>query len=105
MRMHDTPRSGNTAFVKALDHATPQNDVWRVTHWRDPVPHLPPVAFGYDHAVTEYFYNYDNTQGKVCKGGDDTTCCQQFETALCLVCCVSEHLSYMNQTLGVGQCQ
>ena len=100
-----TPRSGNQAFVDALATATPSRDVWRVTHWRDPVPHLPPTSFGYVHAPTEVFYNYDCSTVRQCSGSDDKNCSAQFSTVACLVCCVMEHLHYMNQTIGKAQCQ
>ena len=99
-----TPRSGNQAFVQALAQAAPNGDMWRVTHWRDPVPHLPPASFGYTHATTEMFYNYDFTTSRQCAGGDDPKCCQQFSAAACLICCVMEHLSYLNETIGQAQC-
>jgi len=101
---YGTPRSGNQAFVDALASATlPTHDVWRVTHWRDPVPHLPPALLGYVHATTEVFYNYDFTSVRQCVGPDDKDCCQQFAAVSCLLCCVMEHLSYMNQSVGQAQ--
>jgi len=101
---YGTPRSGNQAFVTALGHAIPSGDMWRVTHWRDPVPHLPPADFGYVHAVTEIFYNYDFTVSRQCIGGDDPKCCQQFDTLACIVCCTMEHLKYLNETIGQATC-
>jgi Lipase (class 3) len=40
------PRSGNAAFARYAAAAIGQARMVRVTHRRDPVPHLPPVAFG-----------------------------------------------------------
>jgi len=56
-----TPRTGNQAFMDAYMGAVSSADAYRVTHWRDPFPHLPPVALGYAHSVTEVFYNSDFT--------------------------------------------
>ncbi len=35
----------------------------RVTHGHDPVPHLPPEIFGFQHARTEIFYETDLKKG------------------------------------------
>lgn len=101
------PRTGNPAFVQAVESQVP-DDRWRVTHWKDPIPHLPPVYDSYYlHSKTEIFYDYAFTTMKQCvaKGwGEDPSCSYQFDVADCIACCVGEHLVYLNQSLGQSYC-
>lgn len=66
---------------------------FRVTHNRDPVPHLPMIAMGYSHIRTEVFYNWDNSAFKVCStsDGEDKTCSDQFLLPLV----ITDHLNYV----------
>lgn len=98
------PRTGNSKFVLGFSEMIPDN--WRVTHWKDPIPHLPPPEIGYIHTATEMFYDSESTSLRHCNGdGEDADCSAQFEVAVCLVCCVSDHLTYMNTSLGQSQCE
>lgn len=70
----EAPRVGDmtfrNAFASYFGGTTP---VWRVTHDRDPVLHLPPELLGYEHVATEVFYSYTSSgalQHRVC---DDST--------------------------------
>ena len=45
------PRYGNKQFSTFIDMREP--DTYRVTHHKDPVPHLPPTWFGYWHSMSE----------------------------------------------------
>ena len=48
---YGSPRVGNDAFSKARIAA---GNEWRITHHRDPVPHLPPRhLFGFTHTARE----------------------------------------------------
>ena len=52
---------------------------WRVTHWQDPVPHLPLRMMGFTHVSTEVFYNENSTEYRVCDGsGEDKSCSNNF---------------------------
>ena len=67
------PRVGNAAFAAFYGQGTHVS--WRLTHWRDPVPHLPPMAFGFRHLATEVYYTQDNANFTVCDGsGEDPRC-------------------------------
>ena len=49
------PRVGNKQFAHFYN--TGKHVSWRVTHWHDPVPHLPLEWQGFWHTATEVFYN------------------------------------------------
>ena len=67
-----------------------------MTHWRDPVPHLPPESFGFTHIGTEVFYTEDNKKHTVCDGsGEDKHCSDQFTFDTW----VNDHNTYMNPPL------
>ena len=69
---------GNAAFAAFYEQGTRVS--WRVTHWRDPVPHLPIEAMGFKHIGTEVFYTSDNSKYTVCDGsGEDVKCSDQFD--------------------------
>ena len=61
------PRVGNVAFAKWYD--TSPFVSWRVTHWRDPVPHLPMQSLGFQHDALESFYTEDSKTYRVCACG------------------------------------
>ena len=61
------PRVGDTAFSKWFDQFAKIPNRYRVTHGRDPVPHLPPENFGFLHSPGEIFYKSSVKNGyKVC---------------------------------------
>jgi len=69
---------------------------YRLTHHRDPVPHVPLQSMGFQHVGTEVFYDEDNDSYKVCDGsGEDSSCSNQYwaETS------ISDHLSYLHPPL------
>jgi predicted lipase len=83
------PRLGDTAFAAYVEK---ELTLWRVTHWRDPVPHLPLEAMGFRHPSTEVFYTSSNDAFTVCDGsGEDPKCSDQFALAVNLL----DHLTYM----------
>merc|ERR1712146_444070 len=74
---YGSPRVGNqqlTSFIggKSAPAGFP---TWRITHGRDPVPHLPPRWVGFEHVSTEVFLPFDNRSHVVCDGsGEDKNC-------------------------------
>ena len=100
-----SPRVGNYAFVEAVQKAVA--GVYRVTHWRDMIPHLPlckkdifgnceqgnfldtlfskiPISgvlvptWPAWHLGPEIFYNKASTSYVVCEKGEDSNCSNQF---------------------------
>jgi predicted lipase len=55
------PRVGNPAFAAWVPTVLPQGKQFRVTHAADPVPHVPPMVFGFLHAPHELWYNNDGS--------------------------------------------
>ena len=55
---YGSPRVGDTKFTTWFDTLLSQktNNKARVTHGRDPVPHLPPSDWGFLHVPHEIFY-------------------------------------------------
>jgi len=85
------PRVGNPSFET---YQTTVLGSYRVTHWQDPVPHLPPEIFGFVHAPTEIFYFENNSNYTVCSSsqGEDPSCSDQFIADLD----VNDHLFYID---------
>jgi len=84
------PRVGNAHFAAFYNTGTRVS--WRVTHWRDIVPHLPPDALGFHHTSTEIFYTEDQQKYTVCdNSGEDRHCSDQFMVDSS----VDDHLSYV----------
>lgn len=70
------PRVGNEAFEQWYVSVVP--GTFRHTHGKDPVPHLPPMNWGFHHMPYEIFYTKDYTQWKMCSfEGEDETCGNQ----------------------------
>ena len=94
------PRVGNQAFHDFYNDNSPRV-TWRLTHWRDPVPHVPLKSMGFSHIGNEVWYNEDFSTGKVCDGsGEDPTCSDSldFDTS------VDDHLHYFEETTGENGC-
>ena len=94
------PRVGNEAFHDFYNDNSPRV-TWRLTHWRDPVPHVPLESMGFSHIGTEVWYNEDFSVGKVCDGsGEDSSCSDSltFDTS------VDDHLHYFEETIGEDGC-
>jgi len=88
----EAPRVGNKKFAKAFAEQFTRNfPVFRITHHKDPVPHLPPKDFGFYHVKTEVYYN--KTWGyRVCDSGEDKSCADQFSDIPGMIAFdVSEH--------------
>lgn len=66
---YGSPRVGNEQFVEAFAKSVDVS--WRIVHWRDAVPPIPPTL---KNVGTEVFYNSDMSQYKVCPVADDKNC-------------------------------
>jgi len=55
-----SPRVGNPTFAAWAITQLPQRMQFRVTHAADPVPHVPPLVFGFLHAMHELWFNNDS---------------------------------------------
>jgi hypothetical protein len=84
------PRVGNPAYSAAYEAVVTNRTAaaasagrdgagthsYRVVHHQDPVPQLPPQAFGFRHSPAEVWYNEAATSYTVCStgNGEDPTC-------------------------------
>jgi len=83
-------RGGNAVEVEGFSAAR----VYRVVHYADIVPHVPPMSFGYRHTVEEIWYTENSSSYTACsvKEGEDPKC----SDSLTLPVSVSDHLTYLN---------
>jgi hypothetical protein len=126
------PRVGNAAFHKFFngrdDTRSLQNDTdtasgsrgrhfddgrspapamtaFRVVHWRDPVPRLPPAVpwlLGFQHTSTEVWYNELSTNYSVCDGsGEDPNCSISLPLD---PFAAKDHTSYLHRPTGGSSC-
>lgn len=71
----ESPRPGNENFAEKLRALVGAADAWRVTHYQDLVPHLPPPGvFGYVHALPEIYYDTRNGTHYLERGVEDKNC-------------------------------
>mmetsp|Transcript_30852 Transcript_30852/g.70787 ORF Transcript_30852/g.70787 Transcript_30852/m.70787 type:complete len:296 (+) Transcript_30852:103-990(+) len=75
----EAPRPGNAAFQRSLQSLAQDVDAWRISHYRDPVVHLPPQeVFAYTHALSEIYYGAETgTSYREC-GIEDPSCSRQW---------------------------
>ncbi|KAG9392088.1 Lipase (class 3) [Carpediemonas membranifera] len=68
------PRVGNPDYVDLVEGTLDEH--YRVVHWQDLVPMVPPHMLGiYHHAANEVWYNEDMSDYRICDGsGEDPTC-------------------------------
>mgnify|MGYP001095555336 CR=1 FL=1 len=85
-----SPRVGNQAFADLYKNKIPSG--FRVVHWRDIVPSVPPGWFGFNHVQQEVFYNSDSSSFELCDGE-----CSIFASS------IPDHLSYINIPIS-GMC-
>ena len=72
-----TPRVGDPSWASAWSNALQGTPAFRVTHFMDPVPHLPLEAMGFQHPPTEVFYSSESGNGwRQCSStnGEDKAC-------------------------------
>lgn len=104
------PRVGDRTFVEAFEADIGGSLRNRVTHYHDPIPHLPTESFfspgkvGFVHGSLEVYYGNENaSQGyKICDGdGEDSSCADADTDVVAMVAaCVGgdskcDHLTYM----------
>jgi len=80
------------------------SNAFRITHHKDPVPHLPLESMGFNHLNTEVYYPENNKDPKICDDtGEDPTCSDQFAIDLNVL----DHLTYLayDFSLDVLACQ
>jgi len=66
-----SPRVGNSVFSSYVENTL--NETWRLTNYRDPVPHLPFLTMDYHHISREIWWNGNSFQW--CDGsGEDPNC-------------------------------
>ncbi|KAK7197888.1 lipase [Novymonas esmeraldas] len=93
------PRVGNPAFAKWAAGLLAKGPHYRVTHARDPVPHLPPMSFGFLHTPTEVFYRTtDNSSMRVC--ADSATAESEDCSNDLWAVGISDHLTYLGEDTG-----
>lgn len=72
------PRVGDEKYAAFLNTLF-EEQLWRFTHDRDPVVHLPPEAFGYKHSCIEIFENAAGELHECSKTNcQDKMCSDQF---------------------------
>lgn len=87
------PRVGNEYFSSYLANKLPA--IFRYTHLRDPVPHLPPRDHSYMHAGEER-YEDENGRVKACVGPEDAQCADQWTYRQD----VQDHMQYLGIKIG-----
>jgi hypothetical protein len=114
MYNYGSPRVGNAILAQAIQAAIPV--IFRVTHWADLVPHVPPCMTDKNgvckmsksdnapplnwpayHLTPEVFYDAGNTKHTICKGGEDPTCADQFTL---VHTSMTFHDHYLNVSIG-----
>ena len=104
---YGAPRVGNAEFARWCQRRSGPV-VWRLVHWRDPVPHLPPRSFGYVHGAgaREVFLPRDDRPPvagrRLCSPtGYDARCSDQFRLAGTTL---RDHLRYFGRPIGTRCC-
>ena len=87
------PRGGNQAFVDFINGKISTNFNSRITHARDPVPHLPLFDWGFRHLDTEIFYADSNYI--ICNKGEDPNCSNKYQVDINVL----DHLAYMGKSM------
>ena len=94
-----SPRVGNPAFVNYTGHMLPKERQHRLTHDMDPIPHLPPISFGFLHIPQEVFFKGNTSEGfKLCHGNftaEDPHCADSQ-----LPIDVYDHIWYLGRCMG-----
>ena len=100
-----SPRVGNPEFADAWKLALGDVPSFRLTHYRDIVPQLPPESLHYRHIPTEVYYDENFTKVTVCDGsGEDSNCSDS--CYLTLICDdVHDHMTYLNISVGIAGCE
>ena len=71
-----SPRIGNKKLAEYIQRTV--KEIFRVVHYRDLVPHLPPEG-EYQHPFREVFFTSDMSSYQVCNdSGEDKQCSNKF---------------------------
>ena len=95
-----SPRVGDLTFSTWLQAQLASS--WRMTHYCDPVPHLPPTMheINWHHVATEIFEGKTATSYKQCNGsGEDPSCAD----GILLPFNPRNHLTYMGIDVEAGK--
>jgi hypothetical protein len=87
---YGSPKVGNKLFADWFNEVVKPVKNFRVTHYRDPVPHVPADLQGFQHVGTDIGYNADSTTYQVC-----ATTCYSYGTS------PSDHMTYMGYNWDV----
>jgi len=95
------PRVGDPTFAEWVSSSV-ADEYFRVVHYHDIVPHLPPELLNFHHVPTEVWYNSeDSSTYQVCDGsGEDDSC----SDSVALPDSISDHLKYLNFPIGSSTC-
>jgi predicted lipase len=93
-----SPRVGNDAFSSYMSSC--KIDSIRVTHYYDIVSHVPEEFLGYKHISREVWYNEINTDYVECDDeySEDASCSDSCAPVKCTS--ISDHLNYLNISMG-----
>jgi len=87
----EPPRVGNQEFADAFQDRFKKAVVFRMSHNRDPVVHLPPWHLWYTHIAPEVFFD-QHGHVTVCEKAENRTCADQFiDTPWMLVAYRGDH--------------
>ena len=103
---YGSPRVGNEAFSSRSNDLmnAAQIPQFRVTHYRDIVPHMPAEKTGYHHVAQEVWYNEESTAFQVCDiSGEDSSCSNTCAPLHCTS--IDDHLIYLALPLGSDHCK
>ncbi|KRX00049.1 hypothetical protein PPERSA_07246 [Pseudocohnilembus persalinus] len=100
------PRIGNKATADYIQKNL-TNKLMRVTHHKDPVPHVPPEDFGFYHSTQEIFYVHSSDPNKehiICSdsNGEDPNCSDKYKADID----VNDHVFYegWDYVYNIGLC-
>lgn len=98
------PRVGNKALAKSFSTMM-EGRTFRITHHRDPVPHVPPTILHYEHTYPEIFYRKDRKDGWIeCPDGENKTCSGKFWSVPTDLLSTSDHLHYLDVDISSVGC-
>lgn len=93
-----SPRVGNRNFFEQFT----TYDIYskRITHYYDIVPHVPEEVLGYRHINNEVWYNEENSGYVICNDDyvEDNSCSDSCAPNKCTS--ISDHLNYLNISMG-----
>ncbi|CAE6929940.1 LIP [Symbiodinium natans] len=99
------PRTGDATFAAHFDQMF-SGKFFRVTHHMDPVPHVPPQDFGFQHFSSEVFYNGEVGAGfRHCPQAEDLRCAGRYWDLPVDLFHINDHMDYMGEHTGSVGCE